>query len=1086
LTDFLVYHRISTKSLLLSIVLDSDAVMQLIQRKTLVYQEGRSDKVYEVDLCQVGHDRCVVNFRYGRRGGTLREGSETVAAVPPAEAQRVFDRLVNSKLRKGYREATGQSIESAPTRVDTPSVASPASSEDSRKAVILSRLTAAANTPNLGRPSQKEWKLGRVIWRAGELKLTEAVPSLIRLIRGDAIMDYSIAWALGYCGDRRAILDLKQLYESTQTPEHVRRIALEAIFKLSSEDRDQLRSHLLTQLPEQLQTAIQQGSLTQTLQDYLNRGTDQPFSVLDQLYHIDSETIRPALLEVLRSAPFRPNYFKPLRHIFKIAEYRQDAEVYSLLAYRFEKEASMKLRVGHNPRTGEPVYMDEANAIVASGIPWNRAMNPKDPQTCVAYQKKTREYLRRRVWRTLRRLGELDAPEYVTLATGFLLQFSDADAESTRQTSRTRWERTGQYRDWVRREFSNHWDEYARYLVFNHILYENSLRYVLKPRSKAWRCQPPYKPGDPEPANREEAFPQLWEQHPSALLRLLLESQCQPVHHFATKAIRVCEQFCESIDLETLIRLLESPYEVTARFSFELARSRYQPEQPNRALILAIANCTYAPARSQAHQWILDQRNRFLSDSQLIAGLVISSQADTRALARQLLNHAILAEDVARSLIGRIISTLLTVTQGEIATEVTETLFLSFSPQLRNIGLEIVLDLLQHPLPEIQTLGARILLNHATPAADLPPGLIDALLESPYDSVRVIGVRLFGQLPDDVLLGQTPLLLKLLTHELLDMRESIRPGIRRLASSDASFSIELATQLIEKILEPEEHVGVHDFLAQVLQYDLSNWKQSVTRALTLQLLQTPWGAAQEIVGRVLETNCIEWAAHFETGAIAQLTHHEIKAIRDAAKAMLRHLLPTLRTDEEKLLITVLVLESSWEDARIFGQEFFGELLQPSDLTPSIVISICDSNRADIRRFGRDLVSRCFQDQDGQSYLLKFSEHPATDMQLFATQYLETHVANHPDRLQELMPYLMRVLAQVNRARVAKQRIFAFLNAEAVKSEAAARVIAEVLTRQSATIAITDRARALETLLRIHRAYPHVSVPIQVKPVAVKA
>jgi hypothetical protein len=85
-----------------------------------------------------------------------------------------------------------------------------------------------------------------------------------------------------------------------------------------------------------------------------------------------------------------------------------------------------------------------------------------------------------------------------------------------------------------------------------------------------------------------------------------------------------------------------------------------------------------------------------------------------------------------------------------------------------------------------------------------------------------------------------------------------------------------------------------------------------------------------------------------------------------------------------------------------------------------------------------------------------------------------------------MPYLMRVLAQVNRARVAKQRIFAFLNAEAVKSEAAARVIAEVLTRQSATIAITDRARALETLLRIHRAYPHVSVPIQVKPVAVKA
>ncbi len=55
------------------------------------------------------------------------------------------------------------------------------------------------------------------------------------------------------------------------------------------------------------------------------------------------------------------------------------------------------------------------------------------------------------------------------------------------------------------------------------------------------------------------------------------------------------------------------------------------------------------------------------------------------------------------------------------------------------------------------------------------------------------------------------------------------------------------------------------------------------------------------------------------------------------------------------------------------------------------------------------------------------------MQLFASQYLEDYGAGHPDRLAKLMPYFSRVLGQVNRARVVKERIFNFLNAEASKS-----------------------------------------------------
>ncbi|HSE96722.1 MAG TPA: hypothetical protein VLD57_00540, partial [Blastocatellia bacterium] len=64
--------------------------MKLIRQTILVFREGRSDKVYEVDLCEVGADRFVVNFRYGRRGTNLKEGTKTSSAVLREAAEKVY------------------------------------------------------------------------------------------------------------------------------------------------------------------------------------------------------------------------------------------------------------------------------------------------------------------------------------------------------------------------------------------------------------------------------------------------------------------------------------------------------------------------------------------------------------------------------------------------------------------------------------------------------------------------------------------------------------------------------------------------------------------------------------------------------------------------------------------------------------------------------------------------------------------------------------------------------------------------------------------------------------------------------------
>jgi len=236
---------------------------------------------------------------------------------------------------------------------------------------------------------------------------------------------------------------------------------------------------------------------------------------------------------------------------------------------------------------------------------------------------------------------------------------------------------------------------------------------------------------------------------------------------------------------------------------------------------------------------------------------------------------------------------------------------------------------------------------------------------------------------------------------------------------------------------------------------------------------------------ILQANVSSWAENYSTLDIVTWGNHEVLTVRTAAREMLLQILPRLRQDSLELAIGVKFLESSWEDTREFGFRLFGTFLTATEFTPTILVSLCDSNRPDVRKFGRDLVSRCFREADGQEYLLKFSEHPATDMQLFATNYLEGYAIDRPDRLQELTPYFIRALSQVNKGRVAKQRIFAFLAREVEKSEAAAQIVANIMTRQSATIAIGDKAKAIQTLLKIHQMYPHIPLPIQVKSVPVK-
>ncbi|HEY8376177.1 MAG TPA: hypothetical protein VIK91_06795, partial [Nannocystis sp.] len=606
--------------------------MKLIRRVSLGLREGTSDKVYIVDLCEVGRDKFVVNFQFGRRGAALKDGTKTEVPVREAVARSIFAKLVDEKKRKGYREtaeaaaAAGAGASAAtPTAGRTPARSAAPGRPSTPAEAILARLQ--------GGGGRLKWDPARVVWRAGEYRIREAVPHLIRLIgTGDEKLDYSIAWALARCGDADTFTALAQArgkpgLRASDLDEALRlfipraarsptllRMTLEMLRAFSDELRAAVAARALAALPPPLREAAAGGDPEAFTAALLAVTAAGDYGALEDIYRIDDDTVRPGLLAALRTIPLQLGSFRHVRHLFKMAEVRGDAEVFGLIAYRIEK----------TPATfcwRRRMYVDGRYVDVAKEL---KAAQPR-----LAYSSKTRDYLRRRTFRSLRRLAEAgDHLGYVKMAVGVLLPFTDADARPVCSARRWRWEpRRGRVARWVR------WDSFAGYFAFNAILYGNSPRYELPLGRLTWRCKGDYKPGDPAPDTREEAFPKAWDEVPVGLMHLLAESECTRVHEFATRALRANRAFLAELDLEAIVMLLERPYEVTAQLGFELARDRYDAQDPDFALVAAVANCSLAAARKLAHQWIDADRARFADAHELLFSLLLSRHADTRAFA---------------------------------------------------------------------------------------------------------------------------------------------------------------------------------------------------------------------------------------------------------------------------------------------------------------------------------------------------------------------------------------------------------------------------------------------------------------------
>jgi len=1066
--------------------------MRFIKQTKLFFREGNSDKTYEIDLCEVGPGQYVVNFRYGKRGSALKEGSKTVSPVDLSAATAIYDALEKEKRSKGYAAEQDAGPVAEFVVPDISQVQEP------MHVAILKRLEYALKRHS---KLKTEWKTSRIIWKAGELRIREAAPYIVKLIeREDAMQRYASLWALGRCGSEADIPTLKAYAENSSYPYYQRQIAVHALLLLlPEEERKRYIEQFEKGLAPEFQEAIKSGSkqqLLQLLEERVKLLVQPAYPLLEELYitGIANPTVREVLLRFLGTLPLKLNFFQHIRHLFKQAEFRDDHELVALLTERFEREQE-------NP--GDGSYA-------------NKKTKP--------YRKTTRLYLRRRVLRRLRKMGKRGDIQYVRFATAMLLQY---DAAKHTGPLTQPW-RNAPYNSIYSPPTSNH-PAHARAILLNYILQGDSKELQLVPDGTLWikvsdnaagSRQPKQenkgesllkkvaslfrgrKHNDVQPAisaeqvvknanaDSEVPFLHLWQQLPQAFIQLLIKGKLDEIHDFALHQLLQHPDYNalkEKMDSQVIRALLGNPFRLPQEYGLQLAREKFDINNPSLPIILALLHSTSTEAREQGMEWAGARPDLCLADVDFIRELIFCPYEDVRAFARIQLGQVKLGEEKVRLLAAKIIAYLLAVKDADnqlndTLTDGCRIIEQHFGAALIHLDFQIIEDLLQSQVAAAQALAARLLLlkKEQFNLDHITDSLLHSLLENGYQPVRAAGIDVIGAISEAELVKRQGLLLYCCTAPYTDVRNAVRPLLKRLAEKYAPLAVWLVNELVPLLMRKETAEGLHADLALILSNELVGHLQDIDQATALRLLYSNYRPAQAFGVLVLEKYIP--AESLTIKQVIAAGSHELQAVREWCWRFFQQHVTRIRYERDA---AVTLLDATWDDTRAFAAEYFRTQFEAADWSPESLVAIADSVNPSVQAFGRELLTRFFREEDGPVYLMKLSQHPGVAMQLFATNYLEHYAAGNLSYLKELEHYFRSVLSRVNKARVAKERIFNFLEKEALKSREAAVYIGEIIADISATVAIGDKARCIAVMRNIHQLYPDLFLPVRFKEFPVK-
>jgi hypothetical protein len=382
--------------------------------------------------------------------------------------------------------------------------------------------------------------------------------------------------------------------------------------------------------------------------------------------------------------------------------------------------------------------------------------------------------------------------------------------------------------------------------------------------------------------------------------------------------------------------------------------------------------------------------------------------------------------------------------------------------------------LASHPLEACQLLAVRVMLRKGSPG-DLPESLLLAALSSEFAAVRKLGMALLGGLSDHSLAQRVATLAACAVSPHEELREASAPLLTRAASHDKAAARELVAQWYPLLFRKEPFDGLHESVFNALSGSFAAELDVIPAGSFRKMLESRYGYGQMLGFEMLKR---------ETGTAAvedlvEWSVHELASLREWAR---EHLEVGVLRSEPALMLKLL--EGPYDDSREWAFSFCRDHLNDGDWSPEALVAVCDSTNSAARSFGRELVTRLFREEDGPLYLARLSQHPSVEVQLFATHYLERFASGAPERIAGLDLYFRTVLSRIGAGRVAKQRVLAFLEKEALADRAVAAQVSALLERQAGTVAIQDKAVMIRILNSLRLAWPDLQGPLKIKPVEV--
>jgi hypothetical protein len=1108
--------------------------MRLVKQATLFFREGNSDKVYEISLSEVGQEQYVVNFKYGRRGAALKEGSKTPVPVALAVAERLYDEIETQKLAKGY--TTSQST--APVKpversfslsslVSQPSNLWMQDDASKNKSVLL-RLHQAVENPTA--TQRFPWPLSRVVWKAGEYKIAAAVPYLILLFGKHRQMhQYCCTWSLVRCGSDSslAVAALQQIFNQHPEPGTSKLAGAGLMTLLQGAEKELHAQHFVNQLPEafkaflNLQDAagLQQLASERLSQNQPNYNWLEPLYILSLHY----KWMKPMVKHLLTDLPLKAGWFKHIRRIFKIAELTDDFETMGLLGCRIEREEEMF----HQPfslrdSTARQVYVPLLEEWVKIQSELKKATSR------LAYSQKTRWYFHRRILRKLKLYAHHQDLSYVKLASAILIAYHvELDGKPHFSTFKYRYE-NGSYQ-----RVEHLFLENAQAVFMHFILSANHPDIILQ-HNHLWRRKNSRDRGNAQsraagnsssslspvnvihkilrffgskkqtvsspvpaantslPDNSPNAagtpFLELWNKLPQAFVQLLLEAEMDEIHLFAAQNLLIHPQWphlIAQIDEQATCRLLRSKFLKPAEIALTIVQEKYSALKVADAILLALLNCVDANARLLGKNWVAENLPTHLANGSFIATAMLAQHTEVRKWWYSILVSHPLETALNQNIIVRIISALVATeelqTQPDTISDVSDFLLSNFAPELQEVSMQALADLLAHQNEQVMLFGLRLLKlkQNEKSMNELSAAFLFGLLQHSSVLVRKEGLELVTKIETAALLQQQVQIVSTCLSAYPDVRIGLWPVVNRMAKAAPNFGTYAAETLMPVLLRKESADGIHNDIADLICQVLSDYLTNANREHALHLLYGNYKAAQKVGIVILEKYTS--AAQLTIAQVVALGSHENKLVREWCWQFFETEVYKIKYEAASAL---KLLDAKWEDTLDFAVVYFDKHFTAQDWTPELMITLADSPVAKIEALGRSLINKYFTADHGTAYLLQLSQHPSEKMQLFVTNYLQQYAAGNPEQLKKLEFYFRSILARVNKGRIAKTRVLEFLQQQGLQSEEAAKIVAGIITDISATAAIADKAKCIEILLLLSSIYS-VATPLVVKETIIK-